>query len=105
MKSMKVEELKSKMDNNEPFQLVDVREPYEREICRLNSEHIPLETLLAEKHRLRTDVPVIIHCRSGDRAKAAVAALEQKHGFDNLYNLDGGIIAWATQFDPDMETY
>lgn len=105
MKSISVGELKIKIDNRESFQLIDVREPYERDICRLDSEHIPLETLLAEKHRLRTDVPVIIHCRSGDRAKAAVAALEQKHGFDNLYNLDGGIIAWARQFDPDMEIY
>lgn len=105
MKSMRVEELKSKMDNNEAFQLVDVREPYERDICTLDSEHIPLETLLAEKHRLRNDIPVIIHCRTGDRAKAAVAALEQKHGFENLYNLDGGIIAWAERFDPNMEKY
>ncbi len=105
MKSISVEALKSKMDEGAPFQLIDVREPYERDICRLNSEHIPLENLLSEIDRLRRDIPVILHCRSGDRAKAAVAALEQKHGFDNIYNLDGGIIAWAERFDPNMEKY
>ncbi len=105
MKSISVEELKSKMDHSKPFQLVDVRETYEREICRLNSEHIPLEKLIAEKGRLRTDIPVILHCKAGDRAKAAVAALEQKHGFTNVYNLEGGILAWAERIDPDMEKY
>lgn len=105
MKSISVEELKSKMDGNEPFQLIDVREEYERNICRLDSEHIPLEKLIAQKNRVRKDVPVIFHCRAGDRGKAAVAALEQKHGFDNLYNLEGGIMAWADRFDPNMEKY
>ena len=105
MKSISVQELKSKIDRHEPFQLVDVRETYEREICRLNSEHIPLEKLISEKDRLRRDIPVILHCRAGDRAKAAVAALEQKHGFENVYNLEGGILAWAEQFDPEMEKY
>lgn len=105
MKSISVEALKSKMDEGAPFQLIDVREQYEREICHLNSEHIPLADLLNEIGRLRKDIPVILHCRSGDRAKAAVAALEQKHGFDNVYNLDGGIMAWADRFDPNMEKY
>lgn len=105
MKSISVEELKSKMDQGASFQLVDVREQYEREICSLDSEHIPLENLLNELDRLRRDVPVILHCRAGDRARAAVAALEQKHGFDNVYNLEGGIIAWAEQLDPAMEKY
>lgn len=105
MKTLSVVELKNKMDQNEPFQLIDVRETYEREICSLHSEHIPLATLLEKKDHIRTDIPVILHCRSGDRARAAVAALEQKHGFNNLYNLEGGIIAWAERYDPDMETY
>jgi len=105
MKSISVEELKSKMDAGAPFQLIDVREQYEREICKLNSEHIPLENLLSELNRLRKDIPVILHCRGGDRARAAVAALEQKHGFSNVYNLEGGIMAWAERFDPNMEKY
>lgn len=105
MKSITVEELKSKMDEGVPFQLIDVREEYERSICSLNSEHIPLENLLNALDKLRRDVPVILHCRSGDRARAAAAALEQKHGFNNVYNLEGGIMAWADRFDPAMEKY
>lgn len=105
MKTISVRQLKAKMEAKEPFQLIDVREKYEREICALQSEHIPLENLIHQKDRLRKDIPVILHCRAGDRAKAAVAALEQKHGFTNVYNLEGGIMAWAEQFDPEMEKY
>lgn len=105
MKFISVEALKMKLENHEDFQLVDVREAYERCICNLSSEHIPLEILLTEKSRIRKDAPVVMYCRSGDRAKAAVAVLEQNHGFNNLYVLQGGIVEWANRMDPDMETY
>lgn len=105
MKVISVEELKAKMEDHEDFQLVDVREKYERLFCNLKSENIPLEVLLNQKDRIRRDVPVVMYCRSGDRAKAAVAVLEQNHGFSNLYVLQGGIVEWANRMDPDMETY
>lgn len=106
MKNISVEELNYKIERNEPFQLIDLREPYERDICKMEqSEHIPLDKLLSSLDRLNKDIPVILHCRTGDRARAAAAALEQKHGFDNVYNLEGGIIAWAERYDPNMEKY
>ncbi len=105
MNTITVLELKAKMDGNEPFQLIDVREKYEREICTLNSQHIPLENLIQQKDLLQRDIPVILHCRAGDRARAACVALEQKHGFTNVYNLEGGILAWAEKIDPKMEIY
>lgn len=105
MKTITAEELREKLLSNSPVQIIDLREAYEREICSLNSEHIPLGDLLNQLHKLRKDIPVVLHCKGGDRAKAAVAALYQKHDFDNVYNLEGGIMAWAERIDPLMEKY
>jgi rhodanese-related sulfurtransferase len=105
MKEITVEELKQKIDNNEDFQLVDVRETFEYEMSNLNGLNIPLGGLLIEVDKIATDKPVIMQCRSGKRSAAAVMQLEQMHGFTNLYNLEGGILAWQREFDPSMPVY
>lgn len=104
MKEVTVQELKQKMDNNEDFQLIDVRETFEYETSNLNGENIPLGGILIEADKIATDKPVIIQCRSGKRSAAAVMQLEQL-GFTNLYNLKGGILAWQEAFDPNMPIY
>ncbi len=104
MKEVTVQELKQKMDNNEDFQLIDVRETFEYETSNLNGENIPLGGILIEADKVATDKPVIIQCRSGKRSAAAVMQLEQL-GFTNLYNLKGGILAWQEAFDPNMPVY
>ena len=48
---------------------------------------------------------VVIHCRSGARSGNMVQWLENNHGFNNLYNLKGGVLAWARDIDPEMPTY
>ncbi len=104
MKEITVEELKSKIDNNEDFQLIDVREEFEYETSHINGEHIPLADVVLEQEKVSRDKPVIIHCRSGKRSAQAIMLLERE-GFDNLYNLQGGILAWRDAFDPDMDVY
>jgi rhodanese-related sulfurtransferase len=104
MKEVTVQELKQKMDNNEDFQLIDVRETFEYETSNLNGENIPLGGILIEADKIATDKPVIIQCRSGKRSAAAVMQLEQL-GFTNLYNLKGGMLAWQEAFDPNMPVY
>lgn len=104
MKEVTVQELKQKMDNNEDFQLIDVRETFEYETSNLNGENIPLGGILIEADKIATDKPVIMQCRSGKRSAAAVMQLEQL-GFTNLYNLKGGILAWQEAFDPNMPVY
>ena len=104
MKEITVQELKEKIDNNEDFQLIDVRETFEYEMSNLNGENIPLAGIVVESDKLSKDKPVIMQCRSGARSAAAVMQLEQQ-GFTNLYNLKGGILAWAAAFDPDMKVY
>lgn len=105
MKEVTVEQLKSKIDNNEEFQLIDVREPFEYEVSNLNGENIPLAGIVIEASKISKDKPVIIQCRSGARSAAAINQLEQQFGFDNLYNLKGGILAWAAEYDSDMQVY
>jgi Rhodanese-related sulfurtransferase len=104
MKEITVEELKAKIDNNEDFQLIDVREPFEYETSHINGENIPLAEVILEQDKIARDKPVVVHCRSGKRSAQAILMLERE-GFDNLYNLQGGILAWRDAFDPDMQVY
>ncbi len=104
MEEITVEELKRKIDNGEDFQLIDVRETFEYEVSNLGGENIPLSGIMIESDKIATDKPVIVQCRSGKRSAAAIMQL-QTLGFDNLYNLEGGIIAWKDKYDPSMPVY
>jgi rhodanese-related sulfurtransferase len=105
MKNITAAELKGKIDKKEPVQIIDVREEYELDICSLGGKHIPLEQILESADQIRRDIPVVVHCRAGSRAAAAILSLENNYQFDNLLNLEGGIIAWAESVDPKMEKY
>jgi sulfur-carrier protein adenylyltransferase/sulfurtransferase len=101
-----VQELKARIDaGKRPF-LLDVREPDEFELVNLDGLLIPLGEL---PHRIDEldayrDEPVVVHCRSGARSARAVQFLQQ-HGFDEIYNLKGGILAWSREIDPSMPQY
>lgn len=105
MKEISVQEFKQKIENGEDYQLIDVREEFEYEMSNLNGENIPLAGILIEAKKLSKNKPVIMQCRSGARSAAAIMQLEKQFGFDNLYNLKGGILAWAAEFDPGMKVY
>jgi rhodanese-related sulfurtransferase len=104
MREITVQELKQKIDNKEDFQLIDVREPFEYEMSNLNGLNIPLAGVVLEASKISKDKPVIMQCRSGARSAAALMQLEQL-GYTNLFNLKGGILAWKTEFEPDMQVY
>ena len=98
-------ELKAKMDRKEPFVLVDVREPYEYEICRIpGSKLIPVGELPARLSELDTADEIVLQCKSGARSARALHIL-QEAGFRKLANLQGGITAWADQVDPAVPKY
>lgn len=105
MKEKTVSELKAMQDASETFQLIDVREPHEFDICNLGAELIPLGEIVNESDKIKRDIPVIIHCRSGARSAAAINELEKRFGFENLYNLKGGILAYAKEIDNSLATY
>lgn len=104
MKEMSVHELKEKLDNGEPVKVIDVREPDEAEICDIGAELIPMGNILDRIDDIPKDKPVVVHCRSGKRSGKIVEKLEE-HGFDNAYNLAGGILAWADEIDPSLPKY
>ena len=105
MKSITPVELKSKQDSGESYQLIDVREPHEADICTIGGQLIPMGTILDHVEDINKDKPVIVHCRSGKRSAAVIQTLEMKFGFDNLYNLEGGILQYADDVDDSLERY
>ncbi len=102
-----VSELKRRLDAGEAYQLVDVREDYEWEICNLleaGALHIPLDELPDRLGELDRDRPLILHCRTGVRSAHAALYL-QSLGYENAVNLGGGILAWAEEIDPGLAVY
>lgn len=100
-----VHELKRKMDAGETFELIDVREPFESEIARINGATlIPLAQIAERSGELKREHPIVVHCHSGRRSAEAVRILQQR-GFTNVYNLEGGIDAWSEQIDSSVPRY
>ena len=105
--TISVTELASKIDADEGFYLVDVREPSEFEIVRIPGSHlIPKQgfldgTVLAT---LPQDKPIILHCKSGVRSAECLAILKGA-GFADATHVAGGVIAWAKQIDKSLPVY
>jgi len=100
-----VKELKQMMDEKKPFVLVDVREPHEYQICRIDgAKLIPLGDVPKRMHELNSADDIVVHCRSGVRSARAVEFL-MKSGFKKIHNLQGGVLAWAREIDPAMPSY
>lgn len=98
-------ELKARLDAGESVFILDVRNPPEIEICKIEgSTVIPLPDLPSRFQELDADTEMVVHCKSGMRSQKAIAFLQQQ-GFTNLKNLTGGILEWASSVDPKMATY
>lgn len=103
MKSLSVHQLLAWRKDQEPHLLLDIREPYEREVSHIDGIHIPMEQVIERLSEIPEDIPVVVHCRSGVRSAAVTHALTNQYGFDNIHNLEGGIRAWADEIDPNLE--
>lgn len=85
--------------------LLDVREPWEHGVCRIDGSALaPMQTIPAQVDALDRAQPVVCICHHGGRS-AHVAMFLQRQGFADVYNLTGGVDAWARQVDPKMATY
>ena len=104
VKEITVEDFKKMRDEGADFQLIDVREPHEFTAADMGGELIPLGTILEAQDRIAKDKPVIMQCRSGMRSANAVMTLQRffPGEYDNLYNLKGGILAWAATYDKTL---
>lgn len=100
-----VEELKARMDRNADFVLVDVREPSEYQICQIpGAQLIPLGEFAERYKELPRDREIVVHCKSGVRSARAVHFLKGK-GYEDVHNLEGGILAWIDRIDTTQRRY
>ncbi len=105
MKEITVQELKAKLDQGDDFQLIDVREDNERAFTNIGGDHISMGSVMQNLDKISKEKDVVVYCRSGSRSGQVVNFLEMNHGFKNLYNLKGGILAWADQIDDSIKKY
>jgi len=96
MKEISATELKKLIDEKADFQLVDVREEHEFDEMNINGQLIPMGEVMDRAGEIAKDKQVVVHCRSGMRSATAIKALEAQ-GYTNLYNLKGGILAYAAE--------
>jgi molybdopterin/thiamine biosynthesis adenylyltransferase/rhodanese-related sulfurtransferase/molybdopterin converting factor small subunit len=100
-----VEELKARLDRGDDLLVIDVREPHEVQICRIEpSSLLPLGEVPRRFEELDRTREMVVYCRSGARSGRAVAFL-RKNGFDRALNLRGGILEWIDKVDPTQPKY
>lgn len=100
-----VEELAGWLQAGRAVTVVDVREPWEREICRIEpSMAIPLRDLPGRVAELPRGQSIVMVCHHGGRSAQATMWL-RRQGYDNAINLEGGVDAWARRIDPTMKVY
>lgn len=100
MNEITAQELKTWKETGAPFQLIDVREAYEAELASIGGSLIPMGEIIQRLDELRTDVPVVIHCQSGNRSSAVVQALMQRYGRSNVLSLRGGLQGYLQEVSP-----
>ena len=91
-------EMKAWLESGRPFQLIDVREYEEYTRRHLNGTLIPLGAWQTRTADISRDLPIVVHCHSGRRSTQAIQMLKAA-GFENLYNLTGGIEAFLQEYD------
>lgn len=97
MKEITAKELKELKDNKVDFVLIDVREQHEFDEANLSGVLIPMGEVMDHLDKIPKDNKVVVHCRSGKRSATVIGALEAQHGYTNLYNLKGGIMAYIEE--------
>lgn len=105
MEQITPQELKARLDRKEPLVLLDVRQDWEREFCRLpGATHISIEEIEFRTAELNPEEEIVVFCHQGIRS-AVVAEYLRRLGFTKAVNLSGGLDAWARTVDPTMRRY
>lgn len=106
MQQINVKDLKILLASGQPAPLLlDVREPWEFDICRIEgSRLLPMRQIHTAIERLERDRHTVVICHHGIRSRQVCLYLNQM-GFNNVFNLIGGVQAWANEVDPNMPTY
>ncbi len=104
---MTVTELRDRFERGEPIKVLDIREPYEWDIANLEelgAKLIPLSELAQRLDEIDPAEEAVVYCRSGSRSARLVRQLRAR-GYERLWNLEGGILAWSEQIDPSKRRY
>ena len=106
MRHMTAQELADYLPQADPAPLLlDVREPWEYQICHLDGALLlPMRDIAAACDRLDSQRETIVICHHGVRSRVVASYLERA-GFGNVVNLSGGVAAWARDVDPQMPVY
>ncbi len=99
MKQITPQELKAKIDNNEDFELIDIREIYEYEDYNINGKHIPLGEVMNNLDKIDASKPIIFCCQTGKKSRAITMAVTKKLNSDNVYSLIGGMTNYYTEIE------
>ena len=100
-----VQEVKQKLDQEEDFLILDVREPWERDIAQISETlFIPMNSVHSRLEELDPSKEIVIHCRTGQRS-AAVTQYLIKQGYPRVKNMVGGIKAWTIEVDTSLNMY
>ena len=122
IQTVTVRGLRHALDNGDDILVVDVRDPHEWDISAIEGAlRIPKPAIQLAKNSIQSgrklwqetilkDIPkdktVYLHCRSGKRSADSIAFLSEiGYDLDRMYNVEGGILAWADEIDPDMPKY
>jgi rhodanese-related sulfurtransferase len=98
-------EVKQRLDRGEKITIIDVREPWEFDICSIDgAKLIPMGTVPANLPSLDTDDDIVIYCHRGMRS-LDVAVWLRGQGVERAKSLAGGIERWALEIDPQVPRY
>lgn len=107
VREITVTELKERLDAGNVPVLVDVREYYEADIADLpevGQLRIPMAEITDRIDEMDKDAELVLYCRSGARSDRAARFL-MRHGYANVLNMKGGMLAWREEVDPDIPAY
>ena len=106
MEEITAAELKDRLDRGDDIQVIDVREPHEYDIARLdNSKLIPLAQVVNRMDEIDSTRETVVHCKGGGRSAKAIEALQNAGFKGRLLNLKGGIGGWSNDVDPSVPKY
>lgn len=104
MKYISAEQLANDLERSTDLILLDIRENYEYEVCKIQSLHIPMAEIPVRGMELKPEDRTIVICRTGNRASAVANYLEANFGFQDVEVLEGGIVAYAERVDRELDT-
>lgn len=88
--------------NRDSYFIIDIREPYEYSFVNIRTINIPMSEVCQRLNELPQDKPLVLMCKSGNRASALGNLLTVDYELSNIYVMEGGIIAWKEQVDNSL---